>query len=120
MWKLLALAWVAAAQESATPPAPPLPNPRLEGFVMSQSGAALSKAALRLRGAVRNYSGESGSSGNFAFENVEPGDYTLTVDRTGYVRGVYNTSPSNLRGLFSLRAGQVKSDIVVKLIPQGV
>ena len=115
MWKLLVFAWIAVAQD-VTPP----PNPRLEGKVMSQSGAALSKAALHLRGAVRNYAGDSEISGNFAFENVEPGDYTLTVDRSGYVRGVYNTSSANPRGLFGLKAGQVKSDIVVKLIPQGV
>jgi hypothetical protein len=120
MWKLLFFAGIAAAQQSTTSPTAPPPNPRLEGKVTSQAAAVLSKAALHLRGNTQNYSAESDPSGNFVFESVEPGDYTLTVDRTGYVRGIYNTSTANQRGLFSLKPGQVKSDVLVKLIPQAV
>lgn len=126
MWKLFVFAYatltfVTPAQEPPTlPPSSPDLKGMLEGKVMSQSGAALSKAALRLRGTTRNYSGESDPSGGFAFENVEPGDYTLTVDRSGYVRSVYNATPSNLRGLFALKGGELRRDIVIKLVPQGV
>ena len=59
MWKLLVFVWIVAriaaaplqaapqAAPQATPQATPPPNPRIEGSVMSQSGAALSKAAVR-------------------------------------------------------------------------
>ena len=110
----LLISTLAAAQTQA----------RIEGQVTNAAGGILSKATLRLQGAnpskSTNYAAESDASGNFVFENVEPGSYTLSAERSGYVRGLYNVSLSNSQGVFSLSAGQSLQGIAIKLSPQAV
>src|SRR5579864_3555742 len=119
---------VAAAQ---APPA----RSRIEGKVVSPVGVSLSKATLRLQamkpasdseprpsgsGASQSYTGETDASGNYVFENIEPGSYSLFAERSGYVRGLYIGSASNPQGLFTLGAGQAMDGIAIELTPQGI
>ena len=60
----------------------------LEGKVLSLSGEPLRKATLHLRaapGSSANYSVSSDATGKFVFDDIEPGRYSLSAERTGYV-----------------------------------
>ena len=72
----------------------------MQGHVTSaQTGEPLKKAILSLtrRGASasitvadpQGYSTSSEADGSFRFEGVEPGDYTLSAERTGYLDANY-------------------------------
>src|SRR5437016_9084652 len=71
----------------------------LEGTVLSATGDPVRKATLRLqltsarRGAVSlsNYTGASDAEGHFIFDDIEPGTYQLSAERSGYVRGYYGS-----------------------------
>ena len=102
---------------------------RLEGQVLSQAGEPLRKATVRLMpygtslpNAV-SYVDTSDARGNFAFEAVSPGRYTLDAQRTGFLMQNYgariatNTYPGSV---LTLSAGQVVKDLSLKLAPQGV
>ncbi len=98
----------------------------IEGRVTTLAGDPLSKAVLRLRsvvmfsaetgrqaGQAHFYDGETDAQGNFVFEEVESGQYTLSAERTGYVRSGY---PS----LIKLDAGKRMTSVWLKLTPQAV
>ena len=102
---------------------------RLEGQVLSQAGEPLRKASVRLTpygtslpNAV-SYVDTSDASGNFVFEAVSPGRYTLSAQRTGFLMQNYgariatNAYPGSV---LMLAAGQVVKDLSLKLAPQGV
>ncbi len=102
---LLAAAVMNSAQVSPDkPPDKPKDKCRLEGRVTSLStGEAVRKATLRLRMAqsggvgyagsgpmdMSNYTSTSDTEGKFLFEDVEPGRYTLSAERAGFVRQIY-------------------------------
>lgn len=102
---------------------------RLEGQVLTQAGEPLRKASVRLTpygtslpNAV-SYVDTSDASGNFVFEAVRPGRYTLSAQRTGFLMQNYgariatNTYPGSV---LTLAAGQVVKDLSFKLAQQGV
>jgi carboxypeptidase family protein len=101
----------------------------LEGQVLSQTGEPLRRASLRLTpygtsapNAV-GYVDTSDASGNFLFEAVSPGRYTLEAQRTGFMAQYYGTrsSANTYPGsVLALAAGQIMKGLNFNLIPQGV
>ncbi len=61
----------------------------------------------------------SDAAGNFVFDDVEPGRYTLSAERAGYVRGAHGPRPNAATPLV-LAAGQKLTGISIKLAPEGV
>src|ERR1022692_2183083 len=89
---------------------------RLEGQVISLAGAPLKKAALRLQFTGQqnpsvtpiHYTATSDNEGKFLFENVTPGTYILSAQRTGYINQSYGAkSPGSGTAPLKLDAGQV-------------
>jgi hypothetical protein len=99
---------------------------RIEGRVLTTSGAAVGKAEVVLQLVMvpvppqeDEYRLEiSDSAGKFSFEEVPPGTYTLLAEKSGF-------SSAASRGdadakTIELRPGEVKTGIEIKLTPQGV
>jgi protocatechuate 3,4-dioxygenase beta subunit len=85
----------------------------LEGTVVnSATGAPLKKATVTLEGGKNVLTAITAAEGQFKFENLEPGDYTIKAERVGYLEG-----PDSV---LALRPGELKKDFVLKLTPQGV
>lgn len=102
---------------------------RVEGQVLSLAGAPLKKANLRLQftgqqnpsSPPANYSTASDNEGKFLFEDVTPGTYILSAQRTGYINQSYGAkSPGSGMTPLKLSAGQVMKDLVFKLVPQAM
>ncbi len=68
---------------------------RVEGRVTALNGEALAGAIVRLRGVaargepVSTYSQSTDGGGRFAFGDAEPGIYTLTSEKFGFVTHPY-------------------------------
>ena len=102
---------------------------RLEGQVLSQAGEPLRKATVRLkpyyadRSSNISYTDITDGAGKFVLEEVLPGRYTLSAERTGFLtqnygaRGATNSSPGSV---LTLAAGESMKDLDFKLIPPGV
>ena len=62
----------------------------------------------------------SDSAGKFAFEDLQPGDYSLSGGARGYVSVTEYTSlqPHTAGTLFSMAPGQKRTDLVLRLTPQ--
>jgi protocatechuate 3,4-dioxygenase beta subunit len=61
------------------------------------------------------------ASGAFAFENVPPGQYSLSVQRNGYVRHEYGSRPGSRGGAsITVSDGQKLTGVSVKMVPHGV
>ncbi len=87
---------------------------RIEGHVVSQSGEPVRKATVRLQGGQppTTYVEVSDGAGKFAIEALPPGRFTISASRAGF------NSPPN--STITLQAGQVKTDVEIKLVPLGV
>src|SRR5581483_4774316 len=128
-----------------TPPGsttPPDQKCALQGRVTNaQTGEPLRKANVRLvrhsgsdvssTGAVgvvmgsftppSGYSATSESDGSFHIEGIEPGDYTLSGDRTGYLETQYGSKdPMESGTVLTLHPAQQLTGLDLALIPQGV
>jgi hypothetical protein len=112
--RLVFLALVLSARFATAQPAPSDAEhtSRLEGRVLSTTGEPVGKATVHLGNDSLTYVDTSDHDGKFLFENVQPGSYTLSARRAGFV-GQYETSP------YVLTAGQVVKDVVMKLPKQG-
>jgi hypothetical protein len=101
------------------------------GIVTSmQTGEPLKKATLHLtmRNTSRNlnaafeqtgYSGTSGPDGSFKFEAVEPGEYALSGERTGYITTQYGSKNGMTGGsMLSLTPGQQLTGVKIQLVAQ--
>src|SRR5689334_23110332 len=92
---------VAFGQQAPQPAAGANQKPiRLEGRVVGLNGDLVRKANVRLQGSgpiipVQNgqgpisYSQTTDDAGKFVFDNVAPGRYTLSADKTGFLTGRY-------------------------------
>ncbi len=118
---------------SAQAPAPNATDTKgvLEGKVLSLSGEPLRKATLHLRAAgapppgsptqSSNYAVTSDATGKFLFDDVDPGRYTLSADRTGYLQQSYGARGPNRTGLpLTIAAGAPLTGLVLTLTPQGI
>jgi beta-lactamase regulating signal transducer with metallopeptidase domain len=103
---------------------------RVEGTVISVSGAPLKKAKVSLRlpatGAPvsegpTTFSELTDDSGKFVIDDLPPGSYTLTAARAGFVTGTYGAAAPGGSGTpLTLAEGARLTDIEIKLTPQGV
>jgi protocatechuate 3,4-dioxygenase beta subunit len=122
---------------SSAPPANTPPEQRcvVEGHVVdSQTSEPLKKAAVRLArrnarvgqtgpfgGSPQGYSGTSEADGSFRFEAVEPGDYTLMGERSGFLRTEYGAKYAMGAGqTITLRPSQQLTGLGLALIKQAV
>lgn len=122
-----------------TPPAsttPPDQRCVLQGRVTnSQTGETLKKVTIRLvrhgsgagsMGAAptagpQGYSATSEADGSFRIDNIEPGDYNLSGQRSGYLNTQYGAKGRVGSGtVLSLRPAQQMTDINLALRPQAV
>jgi hypothetical protein len=105
----LALCGVVAGQSTA----------RIEGRVVSQNGEPVRKATVQLEGGQplpgqepMAYVEISDSAGKFAIEGLAAGRYTISASRAGFA--------ASSNSAITVQAGQVKTDVEIKLAPLGV
>jgi hypothetical protein len=105
-----ALPCIAAAQQVVAAGA------RVDGQVTSVTGEPVAGATLRLQGSANLPSNTALTdvAGNFVFENIVPGSYTLEASRSGYTTKRYDEAT------ISLGAGQVRSGLAIKLKPEAL
>ena len=135
----LMLAAVAGAQSNPTAGSPDADKKkvRVEGRVISLNGETVRKATVRLQpsggiqlagpaGSQNNqppstYSETSDESGKFVFEDVAPGRYTLTSEKTGFVTQRYGARSDGSPGTpLALESGNELKDIAIQMTPQAV
>ncbi len=97
----------------------------IEGLVVkAATGEPLKKAHLALRKAQEReepYVASTGVDGRFVFKDIEPGRYTLWVNRNGYVSQEHGQRAPNRPGtILTLEPGQNLRDVVFRLIPAAV
>ena len=111
----------------------------MEGRVLSLNGEAVRKATVRLQpaggiqlagpppnGAQGNqfpstYSESSDEAGKFVFEDVAPGRYLLTSEKTGFVTQRYGARSDSSPGTpLVLETGNELKDIAIQMTPQAV
>jgi protocatechuate 3,4-dioxygenase beta subunit len=95
-----------------------------------QTGEPLKKATLHLtrRGESRStngswestgYSGTSGPDGSFKFESVEPGEYSLSGEKPGYIQTEYGSKNGMFGGTrLKLQPAQQLTDLKLQLVAQ--
>jgi len=89
---------------------------------MSATGEPLRKVSLSLRPNGRgggSYSATSSTDGSFRFASVDQGNYSLTGERTGYVRETLS-SPGGQTKIIEVLSEKTTSGIELKLTPQSV
>lgn len=99
------------------------PAGALTGQVLSATtGEALRKVTLTLNPQGRGGSAvttTTDSSGNFRFATVTPGTYTLTGQRTGFVRATLGADRGQPQQI-QINSGQTAGGIQLKLLPHSV
>src|SRR6266849_9059071 len=98
---------------------------RVSGMVVKLAdGIPLKGATVRLEnGEDREHTIATKTTGDGRFElrNVPAGRYKLLVSRNGYVETEYGQKkPSDPGATFTLSPGQIKTDLVFKLVPAAV
>ena len=98
---------------------------RISGMVVKLAdGTPLKNATVQLTNdADREHiiATKSGSDGRFALKNVPAGRYKLVVSRNGYVSAEYGQKkPADPGGVFALASGEIRQDLLFKLIPAAV
>src|SRR5579872_4179669 len=124
--KATCLATILAACCLAQPPEPS-GNGSITGSVVNPAGEPLRHVTLQLNplaagaastnGPVSSYATDSDSAGNFAFDDVQPGQYTLMAERTGYLRSSYTSARGNV---LTIHPGEKTTDITVQMISQSI
>lgn len=103
-------------------------NARVEGTVFSLTGEPLKKATVRLttNSAPANqgpasYAETTDDAGKFAIEDVQPGSYTLSAAKTGFLMSRYGArTPTAPGAALTLIEGASLKDLDFKLTPQGI
>lgn len=102
--------------------APAQPAGALTGQVVSATtGETLRKVTLSLTPQGRGggpATATSDNAGNFRFASVAPGTYTLSGQRTGFVRSTYENN--GVARPIQIDSGQTAGGIQLKLMPQSV
>lgn len=113
-----------------TQPAPPQEKCVLAGRVINAlTGEPVRKAEIHLDFANRKpgstgpegYGGIADASGQFRFEGVQQGEYTLRAERSGFLYSSYGAKAPNQAGTnLILAPGQQITDLSIRLFPQAV
>lgn len=98
---------------------------KLEGRVVHAfTGEPLRRARVTLHHASRDPISLvfiTGRDGRFAFENLEPGTYSLSAERDGFLGQSYGARETGGRGVpITVSAGMHLRDLELKLTPHGV
>jgi hypothetical protein len=111
--------WLFAQQ-----PPPEVKKASVTGSILSTTGEPLKKAQISLHraegGVQSGYAAVSDAAGAFRLSDIEPGKYSLYVERTGYVQQQYNSRQGRSGSILTLAEGKELTGIVIKLVPQGV
>jgi hypothetical protein len=108
---LLALSWQAHAQEFRA---------SISGQVTDASGSAMPGAVITARHIATNasYRTESGGDGEYALRNLEPGAYTITVEKTGFRKLVREGVVLQVAGQATLnltvQVGEVSEEVTIR------
>src|SRR5204863_2706010 len=99
--------------------------PAIEGRAVNLvAGDPVRRATLTLRPIAQQGSPRiviSDAAGRFSFERVQPGTYSLSAERTGFLRQDYGGRPSSVIGTpLSVSDSQPLTGLVFKLTPQGI
>jgi hypothetical protein len=97
----------------------------VDGVVVNQAtGEPLRKATVTLQGSApgqtqepRSYAAVSDPEGRFAVDQIDPGRYTLTADRPGFLNATYHADGA---AAITIATGQSVTGIRFALTPQGV
>ncbi len=124
----LLLALALGRGDAQNPPAPTAVNDKCKvtGTVLAAAtGALLAKAQVSLHpiksAAANTYETLTGADGRFSLDQIEPGQYTLSANRDGFVFQQYNSNGSRRQAqVLDLQPGQAMTDLKLKLIAQGV
>lgn len=124
LW-LSVFAAICFAQAPAAPKDTKEETCRVSGMVVKLAdGIPLKGATVRLEnGEDREHTIATKTTGDGRFElrNVPAGRYKLLVSRNGYVEAEYGQKkPSDPGAAFTLSPGQIKTDLVFKLVPEAV
>jgi hypothetical protein len=103
----------------------------ITGSVVGAAGEPLKNAALTLNArqpprnpsappapAPQPFAASSDAQGNFTFDALNPGVYSLCSEKAGYLRTCYADASQNFN--LDLASGQTLSAIAVKMTPQAV
>ena len=83
----------------------------VEGQVTTASGEPIRKVSLRLQKDQHSVPGEADESGYFLFERLDPGNYMLSADRSGYLSAWANVRVS---------PGERTTGVAIKLMAQAI
>lgn len=104
----------------------PAPKPgRLLGkAINSATNEPVRKAAIHLqlqKAGDQNFATTTDNEGAFAFEDLPPGDYRLTGEKSGFLRTPYGArTPSSRGSLITITPGAEPKEALLKLIPAAV
>jgi 5-hydroxyisourate hydrolase-like protein (transthyretin family) len=97
---------------------------KLQGQVLNQvTGEPVRKANLTLKPEAggTNLKATTDNEGKFTIENIDPGRYTLSGERQGFVTQNYGSGRASGPGTpIDLKKAQVMKDIAFKITPQGI
>src|SRR2546426_12762206 len=97
----------------------------IAGYIVKMgTGEPVSKATVTISafngGRSQSYTATTTSNGQFAFQNLEPGQYRLSGTRSGYVRMEYGARSPNRPGLpITVSTGQRLTDVILQIMPAG-
>ena len=127
---LLKSAWLALILVGCCLGQPPLSTEKVSvsGRVISVAGEPLRRVTLRLypaptfRGSfmpapLAILATETDLQGNFHFDEVSPGRYTLSAERSGYLNANYFNSRGSV---LTVKSDEKTSDMLIKMTPQGI
>ena len=114
------------AAQTTTPPAQTeQPKATLRGRVFTlDTGAPIKRAQVTLRGSQRQNDPQGAATdaqGAFEFKNVDPGTYTISCSKTGFVTASYGQKdPSRPGTPITVAVGQEIKDLTIRLMRGGV
>jgi hypothetical protein len=97
----------------------------ISGYILKiGAGEPISKAVVTISavasGRNQSYTATTTAGGQFAFQNLPPGQYRLTATRNGYVRMEYGARSPNRPGLpITLSPGQKLTNVALQLVAAG-
>ncbi len=121
-WTLLALT---LAQTLAPPPAIPEPKTAIAGRVLdSNTGLGIPRANVSLK-ALDAKAGpavwmRTSNTGDFSFDNLQPGLYTASAERSGYSGTVSTDLTIGTQRRIYVEKDQNVTDLVIRLAPHSV
>jgi hypothetical protein len=125
MLKVVLLALISTAVCSAQTSSTAQQKGSIAGTVTNSAGEPLKSATLRLQNTGARgpqqpqvYAASSDAQGNFTFDDLEPGRYTLSSEKAGYLRATYTDSSKS--ATLDLTSGPTLMGIAIRMTPQAL